>query len=445
MLSLRLSLVSVFVSTSGLLAFDPAPALRVLRDECLGCHKAGKAKGGLLLTTREKLLAGGDSGEAVVIGKGAESLLFQMLSQKHETHMPPKKQLSDAEMAAVRQWIDSGAVWDERVFEELPTVKPVTLSPMPPSYRPVLALALSPDGGRLAVACANQISLHDLKKPELPVIGLLVGHVEAVQSLGWSADGKWLASGGFRQIRLWDAATAKEVAVISGSMIGNITGLAISPDGKSLFAADGLPGAGGFVHRVDWEKRAITATWKAHDDVIYGLKLSPKGDQLLSASADKLARIWAVDGGKLLGSFEGHTNHVLAAVFDREATRIATAGADKEVKVWDIKTRNQEIKLGDKKSVYSALAWASDGKSLIAVTDGGKGSIFTGLQAHTGTENPGTGKEQKLAAVSQMLYCLSVTADGQLLFAGGDDGAVHRWDGSGKLLEKLQIEFPPQK
>ena len=49
------------------------------------------------MTTREKLLAGGDSGEVVALGKGTESLLFQMLSKSHETHMPPKKQLSDAQ------------------------------------------------------------------------------------------------------------------------------------------------------------------------------------------------------------------------------------------------------------------------------------------------------------------------------------------------------------
>jgi WD40 repeat protein len=441
MLSLRLLSVSVFLSISCVSAADPAPALRILRDECLGCHKAGKAKGGLLLTTRDKLLTGGDSGKVLLPGKGAESLLYQMLSPGHEMHMPPKKQLSVSEMRAIRDWIDSGAAWDDRVFGELPSVKPITLSPMPSSYRPILALALAADGGRLAVACANQISLHDVTKTGRPVVGVLSGHVEAVQSLVWSADGKMIASGGFRQVRLWDVAEAKEIASISGPMIGNITGLAISPDGKTLFAADGLPGVGGFVHRLDVDKRAITATWRAHEDVIYSLTLSAKGDQLLSGSADKMARIWSAAEGKLLNSFEGHTNHVLAAVFNKDATQIATAGADKEVKVWDVKTRNQEIKLGDKKSVYSALAWTSDGKALIAVTDNGKGSIFTDLKAHRGTESSETGKEKKMAAVSQMLYCLTAAGSGQMFFAGSDDGVVQVWDRNGILLEKLQVEL----
>ena len=141
----------------------------------------------------------------------------------------------------------------------------------------------------------------------------------------------------------------------------------------------------------------------------------------------------------MIAFFEGHTNHVLAADFNADATQIVTAGADREIKVWDVATRNQEIKLGDKKSVYSAVDWTTDGKSLVAVTDKGAGSIFTELQKHSGTERSETGKERKLTSVGQMLYSLSVTADGKTIFAGGDDGIVHVWDGTGKVLEKIQV------
>ena len=426
------------ILTASVHAVDPAPALRILRDECLGCHKPGKAKGGLLLTTREKVIAGGDTGSALQAGKGKDSLLFQVLSADHDNHMPPKKQMGAAEMEAIRAWIDAGAAWDARVFEELPSVKPVKLSPLPSAYQPVLALALAPDGKRLAVASANVITIHDLSKADRPVIAKLIGHVEAVQSLAWSADGKTIASGGFRQVKIWDVESAKEKGMFSGIMIGNITALAMKKDGSTVFAADGLPGNGGFIHRLDMAQMKISATWKAHDDLIYGLRLSPKGDRLLTASADKLARLWNVADGKLITFFEGHTNHVLAADFNADATQIVTAGADREIKVWDVATRNQEIKLGDKKSVYSAVGWTPDGKSLVAVTDKGAGSIFTELQKHSGTERSETGKEKKLAAVGQMLYSLSVTADGKTIFAGGDDGIVHIWDGSGKALDKIQ-------
>lgn len=439
MLFLRQLLILVLILPEIAPADDPAPALRILRDECLGCHKPGKAKGGLLMTTREKVLAGGDSGSAIHAGKGKDSLLFQVLSAEHDNHMPPKKQMGSAEVELIKAWIDAGATWDARVFEELPVVKPVKLSPLPKGYMPVLALALSPDGKKLAVASANIITLHDLTKAEHPLVGKLLGHVEAVQSLAWSTNGKTLISGGFRLVKIWDVETAKEKATISGIMIGNITALSITKEGATLFAADGLPGNGGFIHRLDLAQAKIVNTWRAHDDLIYGLKLSPKGDRLLTASADKLARLWNVADGKMIAFFEGHTNHVLAADFNADATQIVTAGADREIKVWDVATRNQEIKLGDKKSVYSAVDWTTDGKSLVAVTDKGAGSIFTELQKHSGTERSETGKERKLTSVGQMLYSLSVTADGKTIFAGSDDGIVHVWDGTGKVLEKIQV------
>ncbi|MFT6562240.1 MAG: mono/diheme cytochrome c family protein, partial [Limisphaerales bacterium] len=47
----------------------------LLEKSCSKCHGKGKAKGGFSIETREKLLAGGDSGATVVIGKSADSYL----------------------------------------------------------------------------------------------------------------------------------------------------------------------------------------------------------------------------------------------------------------------------------------------------------------------------------------------------------------------------------
>lgn len=416
---------------------DDAAALRILRDECLGCHKPGKAKGGLLLTTREKALAGGDSGPSLVPFKSRESSIFQLLHKTGDPHMPPKKQLADADVAVIGAWVDRGAPWDARVFDELPNVSPVKLAPMPEAYKPVLALGVSPDEKRLAVAVANTLVIHDLTKADRPVLARLAGHPEAIQSLAWSPDGRLVVSGGFRHVRLWDAVAMKEAAVVGDKMIGNITAVAVAADSRTVFAADGLPGNGGFVHRIDLAGRRIVATWKAHEDVIYSLRLSPRGDRLLSAAADKLAKLWTTADNKLAAFFEGHTNHVLAAVFNADASRIATTGADKEIKVWDVKSHEQIIRLGDKKTVYTGLAWTPDGKALIAVNDKGGGSIYTEFKVHTGGERAESAREQRLASVGEMLYCVAVSADGKTIFAGSDQGAVQVWDAAGKSAGQI--------
>lgn len=416
------------------------PAMRVLRDECIGCHKPGKAKGGVILTTREKMMKGGENGGVVIEGKGADSSLVKVLGKKGDPHMPPKKQLTDAQIASVKAWIDAGAAWDATVFDEPPPVQPVSLSPMPKTYQPVLALTLSPDEKLLAVARANDLVVYDLSKASHPVDQVLHGHTEAIQSVAWSPDGQWLVTGGFRTLKVWDVSTWREVKSLGSALIGNVTALAIAPDNATLFAADGEPGVSGFIHRVAFAEGKWLGTWKAHDDVIYSLRLSADGRLLASGSADKLARAWTTADSKLAGTYEGHTNHVLGVAFNKDASDLATAGADKEVKVWDVKSHEQDITLGDKRIAFTSLVWTADGKALIAFTDKGGGAIYTDLIKHTGGERSESAKVKKLEAVNQMLNCAAATKDGKSIFAGAQDGFVYLWDDAGKNAGKIGPE-----
>lgn len=73
--------------------------------QCAKCHGPIEQKGGLELDTPEAILKGGDEGPAVVAGKPEESRLYTYLAADADPHMPPKKQLTDAERAVVQEWI----------------------------------------------------------------------------------------------------------------------------------------------------------------------------------------------------------------------------------------------------------------------------------------------------------------------------------------------------
>src|SRR5690606_16312165 len=64
----------------------------ILEAKCLGCHNAGKTKGGLVLADTASLMRGGDSGPALVKSSLEESLIIErlMLELDHEHRMPPK-------------------------------------------------------------------------------------------------------------------------------------------------------------------------------------------------------------------------------------------------------------------------------------------------------------------------------------------------------------------
>jgi len=92
----------------------------LLIRRCVECHNDEKASGGLSLTSREKLLAGGESGPAIVPGDPDESYLLQRVV---DGDMPPEKrgrsqQLPDDEAELFRTWIERGASWtDGRVLD----------------------------------------------------------------------------------------------------------------------------------------------------------------------------------------------------------------------------------------------------------------------------------------------------------------------------------------
>ncbi|MEM1297006.1 MAG: PSD1 and planctomycete cytochrome C domain-containing protein, partial [Verrucomicrobiota bacterium] len=93
----------------------------VLADACYECHsnEGGRVKGGLALDTKQALLLGGDSGEAVIPGDAEESLLWIAMSYTDADYeMPPKKQLPANIVEDFKTWINMGAP-DPRVTEEV--------------------------------------------------------------------------------------------------------------------------------------------------------------------------------------------------------------------------------------------------------------------------------------------------------------------------------------
>ena len=84
-----------------------------LSVQCIKCHGLLEQKSGLELDTPAGVMKGGDEGEVVVPGKPEESRLYQYLDANSDPHMPPKKQLSDAERESVHAWITAMTIATE--------------------------------------------------------------------------------------------------------------------------------------------------------------------------------------------------------------------------------------------------------------------------------------------------------------------------------------------
>src|SRR5204863_8500034 len=86
----------------------------LLAENCYQCHGPDKQKGGLRLDSRTALLAGGDSGPALIPGELDKSRLVEAVRYGNDDlRMPPKGKLADDQIEVLTAWVKMGAPWPE--------------------------------------------------------------------------------------------------------------------------------------------------------------------------------------------------------------------------------------------------------------------------------------------------------------------------------------------
>ncbi len=410
-------------------------AMSLLKANCFVCHSAEKNKGGLVLTTREAMLRGGDSGPVVLVGKAAASRLVQVMQPGADPHMPPKDQLTPRAIQSIESWINAGAEWDAALLVDRPSPAHEQLGTLPTNYAPVLALALTLDGRRLAVGSGNRITVHDLSKTN-QVMATIAGHRDAVQSLAWSTNGQWLAAGGFRNLLLWDAQSNSTRQW--PTPVGRVTALIFTPDASTLLAGEAAPGRGGVVRAWRVQDHSLVAEWPAHADSIYGLAISADGKRLATAGGDRVAKIWQWPSRQLEAVLEGHGAAVYGVALSRDGLQAATASADKTVMLWDLKTKLKITRITTHNGGVTGLVWAAEDKVLATASEDGSARTFTNFAEHTGEQSSSTATERRLGGAG-LLNAVTMSADGKVVAAGAQDGTVWLWnDGLLKTKWKAQ-------
>jgi WD40 repeat protein len=352
---------------------DVAP---ILQKNCLACHSSAAKMGGLVMEKFDLLMKGGKHGPAIIPGKSGESRLVLMLEGKVQPRMPfGGSPLPDADIATIKAWIDAGGA-----------------GPAPGEAENALAPIKIPD-----------------IKPQVPV-------VSPIASLRFSPDGKLLAVGAYREVRLVDPATNKLLATLPGHA-DYVRSIAFSPDGKMLAAGGGPPQRGGEIKIWNVQSHQLLKTMTGGKDCIYSVAWSPDGKLIASGSYDKTVKLWDVASGKELRNLQDHIDAVFAVEFSPNGKRLASASQDRSVKIWDVASGRRLYTLGDATDGLTSVEYSPSGDRIAAA--GYDKTIYIWRLADTDAS-----LLQSLIADEGSILALVWSPDGKTIVTSSSDGSI---------------------
>jgi WD40 repeat protein len=253
-------------------------------------------------------------------------------------------------------------------------------------------------------------------------------HQDGVMAVAWSPDGRRVASeSADGLILLWDAANGGALRALQGVQ-GAAQSLAWRPDGKELASAcldgtvkvfDLIGGKDPLV--LDAKRTQLNRTTRGARAVL-AVAWSPDGKRLASAGEDCDVHVWDAANGREVQVLKGHNSSVRGLAWSPDGKRLASASEDTTVQIWDPLGGKGLLTLRGHLNWATSVAWNPSGTLLasasndhtVKVWDISLGKEVTTLRGH-----------------SQSVSAVAWSPDGTRLATASEDRTVKIWPAAG--------------
>lgn len=182
----------------------------------------------------------------------------------------------------------------------------------------------------------------------------------------------------------------------------------------------------------------FTGTFKrikaGHKGDILDIAFNRDGSFMATASADKTIKIWQVPSGEVIKTFEGHTDAVRYVRFVQDDKLLISVSEDLSTRVWEIETGKQVYFKKDFQKAILAFDVTQDGKFFAL---GGRDKEIIIYETATGSQR------HRLSGHKNWIRSLAFSPDGKILASGGDDKIINLWqtDTGAKIKEYPQRDL----
>lgn len=233
-----------------------------------------------------------------------------------------------------------------------------------------------------------------------------------VTAVAFNHDGTLLATSGYHEVILWnvaDGAIARRITNVAE----RVYDIEFTKDGATMIVAAGTPAQIGEVKLFNTASGEVTGDLVRTDDAVFGVALSPDGTRLATAGADRAIRVFELATQKLQLSIEDHADWVMDVNWSPDGKKLASASRDKTSKVFDSTSGDSLVTFnGHGDSVYS-VGFSTDGAQVVTAGNDKQIRIWAAGDAKQ-VRNMGLGGE---------VFRLSITADGQVFSCSADKTA----------------------